>query len=232
MMTVRRAKDRGHANYGWLDTRHTFSFADYFDPDHTGFRGLRVINEDRVRPGAGFETHGHRDMEILSYVLEGAIAHKDSMGHTETLHPGEVQRMTAGTGVLHSEFNPSTTDPLHFYQIWIVPDQTGLKPEYEQKAFPEGERLGRLRLVVSPDGTDGSLRIHADARMYVALLVPGGHVTYDLAPDRHAWVQVARGSVTLDQETLSAGDGAALTGGGSHPIAAHERSELLLFDLA
>lgn len=231
IICVRHAKDRGHANHGWLDTRHTFSFADYYDPDYMGFRGLRVINEDRVKPGAGFGTHGHRDMEIISYVLEGAIAHKDSMGHTETLRPGEVQRMSAGTGVLHSEFNPSTKDPLHFYQIWIQPDRAGHTPEYEQKAFPESDRRGRLRLVVSPDGADGSLRIHADARMYSAILAPGELVTYDPAPGRHAWVQVARGSLRLGHESLSAGDGAAVTGSDSLRIEAAERAEVLLFDL-
>jgi redox-sensitive bicupin YhaK (pirin superfamily) len=229
---VRLASERGHFDHGWLDTNHTFSFGDYFDPAEMGFRALRVINEDRVVPGAGFPTHGHRDMEIISYVLEGAIAHRDSMGHEETLRPGEVQRMSAGTGVRHSEFNPSRTEGLHFYQIWLLTDRNGHQPEYEQKAFAEAERRGRLRLVVSPDGRDGSLRMHQDARMYATLLVPGEQVTHEIAAGRHAWVQVARGKIDAAGHELSAGDGMAVSEATSLAITAREDSEVLLFDLA
>jgi hypothetical protein len=231
-LTLRRASERGHADHGWLDSRHTFSFADYFDPEHMGFRTLRVINEDRVQPGRGFPTHGHRDMEIISYVLEGAIAHKDSLGHAEVLRPGEVQRMSAGTGVLHSEFNPSREERLHFYQVWILPDRAGHEPEYEQKAFPLEERQDRLALLVSPDGAQGSLRIHQDARMLGALLDRGKTVAHELAPGRAAWLQVARGVLLVNGERLAAGDGAALEGAGPLALEALEPAELLLFDLA
>lgn len=231
MIAIRKAGERGHADHGWLDTRHTFSFADYHDPRHMGFRVLRVINEDRVKPGQGFGTHGHRDMEILTVVLSGAIAHKDSMGSGQVLRPGEVQRMTAGTGVTHSEFNPSTTDPLHFYQIWIFPDRKGLKPEYEQRAFPAEERRGRLRLVASPDGSDGSLRIHQDAKVYASELAPGQTTAYALGDGRHAWVQVARGEVELNGTSLKAGDGAAVSAESELVLKAVSDAELLLFDL-
>jgi len=234
MITVRKSEARGHFDHGWLDTRHTFSFAGYHDPEHMGFGPLRVVNEDRVQPGEGFGRHGHRDMEILSWVLEGALAHRDSTGGEGVLRPGEVQRMSAGTGVRHSEMNPSRDEPVHFLQIWILPDRTGHTPSYEQKAFPEAERRGRLRLVASPDGAEGSVTIHQDARMYAGLLAEGERTRHVLAPGRQAWVQVARGALALDGQPLEAGDGAAVTdeaaleliGRGAAP------AEVLLFDLA
>ena len=232
MITIRKSDDRGHFDHGWLDTRHTFSFADYRDPRHIGFRALRVVNEDRVRPGQGFGTHPHRDMEIVTYVLEGGLAHRDSMGHGSTIHPGDVQRMSAGTGVTHSEFNASRTEPVHFLQIWILPDRTGLAPSYEQRRFPEEERRGRLRLVASPDGADGSVTVHQDARLLAALLAPGQAVGHALAPGRHAWVQVARGAVEVSGQRLSAGDGAALSGETEVALRGIADSEVLLFDLA
>ncbi|BDG03062.1 pirin family protein [Anaeromyxobacter oryzae] len=234
MITIRKADERGHFDHGWLDTRHTFSFADYHDDAHMGFRALRVINEDRVTPGEGFGRHGHRDMEILSYVLSGALAHQDSTGGGGVLRPGEVQRMSAGTGVMHSEFNGSKEEPVHFLQIWLLPDRAGHAPSYEQKAYPEAERRGRLRLVASPDGAEGSTTIHQDARVYATLLAPGEAVTLPLARGRHAWVQVARGEVDLNGRLLRAGDGAALSdepavglGGKGSGVA-----EVLVFDLA
>src|SRR5688572_20268943 len=205
MIHVRKAEDRGRADHGWLDSRHTFSFADYHDPHYMGFRTLRVINEDRVRPGEGFGTHPHRDMEILSYVIEGALEHKDNIGTSSVIRPGEVQRMTAGTGVLHSEFNPSRKEPVHFLQIWILPEKKGLKPGYEQKMFADGERRNRLRLVASRDRRDGSLSIHQDAELYATLLDSGRTVVHPLAPGRHAWVQVVRGAVALNGRPLHAG---------------------------
>jgi redox-sensitive bicupin YhaK (pirin superfamily) len=233
MITLRKAEDRGRFDHGWLDTRHTFSFADYRDEDHMGFRALRVINEDRVRPGEGFGTHGHRDMEILSYVLEGALAHRDSTGGEGVLRPGEVQRMSAGTGVMHSEFNGSRTEPVHFLQIWLLPDRPGHAPSYEQKLFPEAERRGRLRLVASTDGADGSLRIHQDARVHATVLGKGDAARLALAPGRHAWVQVARGEVTVNGRALVAGDGAALS---EEPevalLGGAAGGEALVFDLA
>ncbi len=228
---IRRSKERGHFNHGWLDTYHTFSFADYYDPEQMGFRSLRVINEDRVEAGQGFGTHGHRDMEIITYVLEGAVAHKDSMGHEETLRPGELQRMSAGTGVRHSEFNPLPKEPLHLYQIWIEPDQKGHKPEYEQKEFPLAPRQGKFGLLVSPDGREGSLRIHQDAFLYGALLKKNQSTAYELKKSRHAWIQVLRGSIEIRDEILSAGDGAAISDSGELLVSAKEDSELLLFDL-
>ena len=229
---VSRGKDRGAANHGWLDTHHTFSFADYHDPKHMGFRSLRVINEDRITKGAGFPTHGHRDMEILTYVLEGAIAHKDSMGTGSTIVPGDVQVMSAGTGVTHSEMNGSKTEGAHFYQIWIMPDRAGHKPRYEQKAFPVAERRGVLRVVASPDGRDGSLSIHQDAVLASAVLAPGQSVTHAVRSNRNAWLQVARGKLTVGDQTLAAGDGLAATGEGELAITAVEDAEILLFDLA
>jgi redox-sensitive bicupin YhaK (pirin superfamily) len=234
MITIRKAEERGHFDHGWLDTRHTFSFADYHDPSHMGFRGLRVVNEDRVQPGEGFPQHGHRDMEILSYVLSGALAHDDSTGGKEVLRPGEVQRMTAGTGVRHSEYNGSDTEPVHFLQIWILPDRAGHAPSYEQKPFPDAEKRNRLRLVAAPDGAEGALRLHADVRVYATVLEPGARVSHPLVPGRHAWLQVARGELAVNGKTLRAGDGAAvseerelvLAGGAGGP------SEALLFDLA
>ncbi|HET9597276.1 MAG TPA: pirin family protein [Anaeromyxobacteraceae bacterium] len=233
MLTIRRAEARGHADHGWLDTRHTFSFADYHDPEHMGFSDLRVINEDRVRPGQGFGRHGHRDMEIISYVLAGQLGHRDSMGNGSVIRPGEVQRMSAGTGVLHSEMNPSATEPVHFLQIWILPDRAGHEPGYEQKAYPEAERRGRLRLAASPDGAEGSVTIHQDARVYLALLGQGERVRHALAPGRTAWVQVARGEVTVNGERLRAGDGASLSGEAAVELAGggDATADVLLFDL-
>jgi redox-sensitive bicupin YhaK (pirin superfamily) len=233
MIAIRRSGERGHFDHGWLDTFHTFSFADYRDERHMGFRALRVINEDAVQPGQGFGTHGHRDMEILTYVLEGELAHRDSTGGEGSLRPGEVQRMTAGTGVRHSEFNGSRRDRVHFLQIWILPDRLGHRPSYEQRAFPEAERRGRLRLVASPDGAAGSLAVHQDARVYASLLPRGEAVEHALAPGRGAWVQVARGEVSLGGEVLRAGDGAAVEGepGVRLEGAGAGEAELLLFDV-
>jgi redox-sensitive bicupin YhaK (pirin superfamily) len=232
MITIRKATDRGHARHGWLDSRHTFSFADYHDPDQMGYRTLRVINEDRVEPGQGFGTHPHRDMEIISYVLEGALEHKDSMGTSSVIRPGEVQRMSAGTGVLHSEYNPSNTQPVHFLQIWMIPDKKNLKPGYEQKAFPAEERNNRLRLVASRDGRDGSLTIHQDAELYTTLLSKGGKVRHVLQPGRFGWVQVARGSVSLNGHPLNDGDGASVSGEKALELSATVDAEILIFDLA
>jgi redox-sensitive bicupin YhaK (pirin superfamily) len=232
MIQVRKSNERGHADHGWLDTRHTFSFADYYDPEAMGFRALRVINEDRVQPAQGFGTHGHRDMEILSYVLEGGLAHKDSTGGGGVIKPGDVQRMSAGTGVMHSEFNASRTEPVHFLQIWLLPGRRGIAPGYEQKYFPPEQRQGQLRLIASPDAADGSVTIHQDARVYSTLLGKGQTVTHALAPGRHAWVQVARGQVRLGDIVLSAGDGAALSDEQSVSLTGAEPSEVLLFDLA
>ncbi|MBL8918150.1 MAG: pirin family protein [Myxococcaceae bacterium] len=232
MITIRKAADRGGANHGWLDTKHTFSFAHYFDEDHMGFRSLRVINEDRVVPGAGFGTHGHRDMEILSYVLEGALQHKDSMGTGAVITPGDVQRMSAGTGVLHAEFNASKTEPVHFLQIWIVPDEQGVTPAYAQATYPEAEKRGRLRLVASPEGTDGSLSLHADARVYAGLFAKGERAELPLAVGRHAWVHVARGEVLVNGQRLSAGDGAALSAEPGVVLEGLGGGEVLVFELA
>ena len=231
MIKIRRSNERGHANHGWLDSHHTFSFADYYDPDHMGFRDLRVINEDRVAPRQGFGTHGHRDMEIVSYVLDGEIEHKDSMGTRGVLKPGEVQRMSAGTGVQHSEVNAADR-PLHFLQIWIMPERGGLKPGYEQKAFSVEERTGKFRLVVSPKGDDGSLSINQDARIYATLLGAGQKAEASIAKGRHAWLQLARGSATLNGVTLKAGDGAAVSDETKLVLEAKEPVEALLFDLA
>jgi quercetin 2,3-dioxygenase len=230
MITIRKAGERGHFNLGWLDTYHTFSFDQYYDPSHMSFRSLRVINEDRVAPGRGFPTHSHRDMEIITYILEGELKHQDSMGNGSVIRPGDVQRMTAGTGVSHSEANPSRENPVHLLQIWIMPNARGLTPGYEQKAFSEEERRGKLRLVASPDGSDGSVRINQDARLYASILDKGQEVTHQLGKDRHAWVQVARGSVTVNGQRFDQGDGAAVSG---EPlvIMAVVPSETLLFDL-
>ena len=232
MITVRRSQDRGHFDHGWLDTRHTFSFADYHDPAHMGFRSLRVVNEDRVQAGQGFGAHPHRDMEIVSYVVSGALAHEDSMGNGSTIRPGDVQRMSAGTGVVHSEFNHSRTEPVHFLQIWILPARRGLPPGYEQKRFPDEERRGRLRLVASPDGAEGSVTVHQDARLYASLLGPGEAVSHRLATERHAWVQVIRGEVEASGERLAAGDGAAVSGEKALSLRGIQDAEVLLFDLA
>ena len=232
MIERRPAAARGHADHGWLDSHHTFSFADYHDPKHMGFRTLRVINEDRVEPGRGFGTHGHRDMEIISYVLEGALGHKDSMGTGSVIKPGDVQRMSAGRGVSHSEMNASKTEPVHFLQIWIQPARAGLEPSYEQRAFTDDEKRNRLRLVVSSDGRDGSLTIHQDAALYASLLDAGAEVTHALADGRSAWVQVTKGKLTVLGETLEAGDGAAITAERALTLKAESPTEVLLFDLA
>jgi len=232
MIQVRRAEDRGHADHGWLDSHHTFSFADYHDPRFMGFRTLRVINEDRVQPGRGFGTHPHRDMEIVSYVIDGALEHKDSMGTGSIIKPGEVQRMSAGTGVTHSEFNHSKTALVHFLQIWILPEQKGLPPSYEQRDFPQSERRDALRLVASHNGRNGSVTIHQDVDLYATLLSPGGQVELGLRPHRHAWVQVVHGDVLVNGEQLTAGDGAALSDERVVRVQADTQSELLLFDLA
>ncbi len=232
MIRLRKASERGHFDHGWLDTRHTFSFSRYHDPRYLGFRALRVVNEDRVQPGQGFGNHGHEDMEIVTYVLSGALAHRDSLGTGSTLRPGELQRMTAGTGITHSEFNPSKTEPVHFYQIWLLPEREGLEPSYEQRAYPEEERHNRLRLVASPDGSEGSLNIRQDARIFLATLVGDREVSHEVPSDRHAWVQVLRGGVSLNGLTLSAGDGAAVSAESQLTIRADGLSEVLLFDLA
>jgi redox-sensitive bicupin YhaK (pirin superfamily) len=231
MLQVRQANDRGHAEHGWLDSRHTFSFGDYYDPQHMGLGPLRVINEDRVQPGQGFGRHSHRDMEIISYVLEGALEHKDSLGTGSVIRPGDVQRMSAGTGVQHSEFNHSQSELVHFLQIWIVPDRQGLQPGYAEKNFPETEKRGRLRLVVSGDGRDGSIPIHQDADLYAALLKQDETVVHRFAPDRKGWIQVARGEVTANDVPLAAGDGAALADEDRLSIRASADAEVLLFDL-
>jgi hypothetical protein len=231
MIAIRRSEDRGRFDHGWLDTRHTFSFAGYQDRRFMGFRDLRVINEDRVVPGEGFGTHGHRDMEIVSYVLAGALAHRDSTGGQGVLRPGEVQRMSAGTGVMHSEFNGSREEPVHFLQIWILPEAEGIRPGHEQKLFPEAERRGKLRLLVSRGGEEGSLRIHQDVRIHGALLAMGESVEHALAAGRHAWVQVARGAVTVNGEVLRAGDGAAISDEARLALRATEDAEVLVFDL-
>jgi redox-sensitive bicupin YhaK (pirin superfamily) len=231
MITIRRSDDRGRTDLGWLDSRHTFSFGDYHDPSHMGYRCLRVINDDRVEPGKGFGTHGHRDMEIVSYVLHGALEHKDSMGTGSIIRPGDVQRMSAGTGVLHSEFNPSRTEKVRFLQIWILPERQGIEPGYEQRAFPEAQRQGRLLLAASSDGRDGSVTIHQDAQMYLGLLGPGETASHTLRPGRHAWVQIATGTVALEGQTLGEGDGAAVSGQPAVTLAADAAAEVLLFDL-
>lgn len=231
MMNIRKANERGKANFGWLDSSHTFSFGHYHDPAHMGFGPLRVINEDRVKPGAGFDTHGHRDMEIISYVLDGALAHKDSIGTGSVIRPGEVQRMTAGSGILHSEFNDSDEQPVHFLQIWIQPATRGLEPGYEQKAFPQASTKNRLALVASPDGSDGSVTIHQDVLLFVGKLDAGTVVDYTLGNDRCAWIQVARGSVVVNGTALATGDGLALEGEEKLDIQASENAEVLLFDM-
>ncbi len=231
MITVRKADQRGHADHGWLNTHHTFSFAGYYDPRHTHFRSLRVMNEDSVRPGEGFGTHSHSDMEIVTYVLEGALEHKDSLGNGEVLRPGEFQRMSAGRGITHSEFNPSKSDPAHFYQIWLLPKTEGIEPSYEQRRFdPEGRR-NQWRLVASPDGDEGSLRIHQDAKIYLADIDPGTRVDFSVKPGRHAWVQVLRGSVSVNGVRLGTSDGAAVSDEQALAFEATEPAELMMFDL-
>jgi redox-sensitive bicupin YhaK (pirin superfamily) len=233
MIAVRHAAERGTANLGWLDSRHTFSFGHYYDPDHMGFGALRVINEDRVRPGAGFDTHGHQDMEIISYVLEGALEHKDSIGTGSVIRPGDVQVMSAGTGIRHSEFNHSKKEPVHFLQIWVLPNRRGLPPRYDQKSFPASGKRNRLRLVGSPDGRDGSIVIHQDTDIYDALLGDGRTVTHALKADRKSWVQVVSGGVEVNGEAAVAGDGVAVEDEALLSITSRvEGSEILVFDLA
>lgn len=232
MITPRPAEARGHFNFGWLDTHHSFSFGHYFDPRHMGFGPLRVINEDVVEPGRGFDTHGHSDMEIITYVLDGAVAHKDSLGNGSEIRPGDVQRMSAGSGIRHSEYNPSKTAPLHLLQIWLLPNQTGLTPSYEQKAFADSEKRDRLRLIVSGDGREGSVTIHQDADLYATVLSEGASVTHTLAKGRLAWVQVARGEVELNGETLKAGDGASVRDETTLTLKGRAaESEVILFDM-
>jgi redox-sensitive bicupin YhaK (pirin superfamily) len=231
VLKVRKAADRGHTDHGWLNSYHTFSFADYYDPAQMGFRSLRVINDDRVAPGQGFGSHSHRDMEILSYVLEGALAHKDSMGTDGVLRPGDVQRMSAGTGVVHSEFNGSKTEPVHFLQIWLTPDAKGIAPGYDQKTYPDAEKRGRLRLVASPEGADGSLGINTDARVYAGVFDAGQKSDLALDEGRHAWVQVAEGAVRVNGQELTAGDGVAVSDERHLTIEGIAESEVLVFDL-
>jgi len=232
MINIRHSEERGGGDYGWLNTRHTFSFNTYHDPKFMGFRSLRVINEDYVAPGQGFPTHPHRDMEIITYVLDGALEHKDSLGTGSVIRPGDGQRMSAGSGIRHSEANPSTTGDAHFLQIWILPDQQGIKPSYEQKAFPTEEKRGKLRLIASPDGEGGSVTIHQDSKLYVTLLAPGETVTHQMEPHRHAWIQIAKGSIELNGEVLKQGDGAAVSDEKQLTVKGTEEAEVLLFDLA
>ena len=232
MITVRKSEERGHFDLGWLDTYHTFSFDRYYDPAHMHFRSLRVINEDRVQPGQGFPTHSHRDMEIITYILSGALEHRDSMGNGSVIRPGDVQRMTAGTGVSHSEFNPSKTESVHLLQIWILPERRDLPPGYEQKTFTDEERRGSLRLIASSDAQEGSVAINQDARVYAGILNADQKINYRLEENRYAWLQIARGTIELNQAELRQGDGAAVSAEGNLSIVAHDQAELLLFDLA
>jgi quercetin 2,3-dioxygenase len=230
-ISIRSAESRGHENHGWLDSFHSFSFARYYDPEHMGFGPLRVINEDRVQPGAGFDTHGHSDMEIISYVLEGALEHKDSLGTGSVIRPGDVQRISAGSGIRHSEFNHSKTEPVHFLQIWIIPESKGLRPGYEQKTFDPDDKRGRLRLIGSRDGRDGSVTIHRDVDLYAGVLSPRQTVTHELSERRGAWLQVARGGVVINDKRLKAGDGVAIDAPGLIRIEGEQKAEVLLFDM-
>jgi len=232
MIRIRKAEQRGHFDFGWLSTYHTFSFGDYYDPSHMGFRSLRVINEDVVQRGRGFPRHGHRDMEIFTYILQGALQHRDSMGNGSIIRPGDVQRMSAGTGVTHSESNASADEPVHLLQIWIVPAEEGIVPGYEEKRFPEDEKRNKLRLIISPDAAEGSVKIHQDARVYASVLEPNHELSHALQSGRHAWLQVAAGSVKLNDIQLKQGDGAAVSQETSVTVAAQETAEVLLFDLA
>ena len=229
---IRKSEDRGKANFGWLDSRHSFSFGHYYDPGHMGFGPLRVINEDRVAPGKGFPEHPHSDMEIISYVLEGALEHRDSIGTGSVIRPGDVQRMSAGKGIRHSEFNASRSEPVHFLQIWIIPERRGLEAGYEQKSFPDEEKRGRLRLVASRDGREGSVKVHQDASLYATILGKGQRVAHELAAGRLAWVQVAKGSARLNGEALEAGDGAPIDASGTLELEGVRDAEVLLFDMA
>jgi len=232
MIAIRKANERGHANHGWLDTHHTFSFANYYDPNYLGFGTLRVINEDKVQPGAGFGTHGHRDMEIITYVLEGTLEHKDSIGNGSLIHAGEVQKMSAGTGILHSEFNPSDTDRVHLLQIWIIPDQKGIKPAYEQRNFRINESPNQLHLIAAKNGEGDCISVQQDVKLYASVLSMGNSVNYKVFPDRQAWLQVVRGAVKLNEMELDTSDGAAIAAS-ENPltITATEDAEILLFDL-
>jgi redox-sensitive bicupin YhaK (pirin superfamily) len=231
MITIRKAEERGHFDFGWLNTYHSFSFGDYYDPKHTRFRTLRVINEDFVQAGHGFPTHGHRDMEIVTYILQGALEHRDSMGTGSIIRRGDAQRMSAGTGVTHSEANPSRDEPVHLLQIWIFPKEQDLQPEYEEKKFSDDEKRNRLRLIVSPDGSDGSVKIHQDAKIFASLLDDRHDVVHSLEEGRSAWLQVAAGSVTLNDVALKQGDGAAVSQESKLRITAEGPAEVLLFDL-
>jgi redox-sensitive bicupin YhaK (pirin superfamily) len=232
MINIRRSEERGGGDYGWLNTKHTFSFDQYHDPKWMSFRSLRVINEDRVAPDVGFPTHPHRDMEIITYLLSGALEHKDSLGTGSIIRPGDGQRMSAGRGIRHSEMNASKTEPAHLLQIWIMPDKQGYEPSYEQKAFPNDEKRGKLRLIASPDGADGSVTIHQDAKLYVSLLLPGQEVRHELGKGRHAWLQVAKGAVDLNGKKMVQGDGAGVSDEAALTIRGLEDAEVLLFDLA
>ncbi len=231
MITRRKSDERGHADHGWLDTHYTFSFSDYYDPQFMGFRDLRVINEDVIAPDQGFPKHGHRDMEIITYILQGGLEHRDSMGNGSIIRPGDVQRMTAGTGVSHSESNPSREESVHLLQIWILPRQGGLEPSYEQRLFTEEQKQGQLCLIASEDGRDGSVMVHQDVSVYASVLGVGQEVVHQLAPNRHAWIQVARGAVALEGENLDQGDGAAISGEEKVALSGREPAEVLLFDL-
>lgn len=232
MIKIRKAEKRGHFDFRWLNTFHTFSFGDYYDPAFMGFRSLRVINEDFVHPGRGFPKHGHRDMEIITYILEGALEHRDSMGTGSVIRPGDMQRMTAGTGVTHSESNSSRQEPVHLLQIWILPERQGLEPSYEQKAFTEEQKRGRLCLIASRDGREDSVTIHQDASVFASVLSPDQEVVHELKPGRHAWLQVARGGIEVNGETLEQGDGVAISAEEKLVVTGREDSEILLFDLA
>jgi redox-sensitive bicupin YhaK (pirin superfamily) len=232
MFQIRKADQRGHADHGWLNTYHTFSFAGYQDPQHMGFRVLRVMNEDRVAPGQGFGTHAHDNMEIISYVLAGALEHKDSMGNGEVLRPGEFQRISAGSGITHSEFNPSAAEPVHFYQIWLEPNISNIEPSYEQNEFADEEKRGRLRLVASPDGRDGSLRIHQDANVFLSVVSDNSEIKYSVPANRYAWLQLLFGRVTVNGHSLSTNDGVAISDEPAIVIQGNEESEFMLFDLA
>ncbi|HEY9647378.1 MAG TPA: pirin family protein [Chroococcidiopsis sp.] len=232
MITLRPAGDRGHANFGWLDSYHSFSFGNYYDPEHMGFRALRVINDDRIAGGGGFPTHPHRDMEIITYVLSGAVSHRDSMGNTATIGAGEVQRITAGTGITHSEFNASPTELLHLLQIWIVPDQRGLTPSYDEKVFPPADRQGQWRQIASRTPQAGAVHINQDVDIYATLLATGDRLPFELRPGRHAWMQIASGKISLNGRSLEAGDGAAISDEPLLDVQAYSDAELLLFDLA
>lgn len=223
---------RGHSQIDWLDSYHTFSFSHFYDPNRMGFRSLRVINDDRIAPGAGFATHGHRDMEIFTYVLSGAVEHKDSLGTGSVIRPGEAQIMSAGTGIMHSEFNHSQTEALHLLQIWILPDQQGLTPRYDQKTFPVEEKQGKLRLIAAKDGRDGAVTIHQDVDLYTSILEKGDLITYHVQPHRYAWLQIATGEATLNGQELIAGDGVQITGEEKLEISTNLKAEILLFDLA